>query len=78
MENEGATADAKMVTVMVIHPNFKTVTVTVFLGKLILKSNKTAGNNFDSKPSTSTLLTSTLVFRSGGGSPFGGSNSSGL
>ena len=33
MENEGATADAKTVTVMVIPPNFKTVTVTVILGK---------------------------------------------
>ena len=48
MENEGATAGAKTVTVMVIHPNFKTVTVTVIFGKQILKSNKTAGNNFDS------------------------------
>ena len=38
--NEGVTADAKTVTVMVIksiHPNFKTVTVTVILGKQILK-----------------------------------------
>ena len=45
------TADAKTVTVIVIklsHPNFKTVTVTVIWGKQILKSNKTAGNNFDS------------------------------
>ena len=33
---------------MVIHPDFKTVTVTVIFGKSILKSNKTAGNNFDS------------------------------
>ena len=46
-------ADAKTVTVKVIkyiHPNFKTVTVTVsvILGEKILKSNKTAGNNFDS------------------------------
>ena len=51
MEMKGATADARTVTVMVIkriHPNFKTVTVTVILGKSILKSNKTAGNNFDS------------------------------
>ena len=34
--NEGVTADAKTVTVMVtklIHPNFKTVTVTVIWGK---------------------------------------------
>ena len=30
-----------------IHPNFKTVTVSVILEKWILKSNKTAGNNFD-------------------------------
>ena len=30
--NEGATARAKTVTVMVIHPNFKTVTVTVIFG----------------------------------------------
>ena len=29
IENEGVTAGAKTVTVMVIHPNFKTVTVTV-------------------------------------------------
>ena len=45
------TADAKKVTVMVIkriHPNFKTVTVTVILGNFF-KNNKTAGNNFDSK-----------------------------
>ena len=38
------TADATTVTVMVIkliHPNFKTVTVTVILGKSILRSNKT-------------------------------------
>ena len=42
------TADAKTVTVMEIHPNFKTVTVTVIWGRLILKNNKTAGNNFDS------------------------------
>ena len=45
------TADAKTVTVTVIqliHPNFKTVTVTGIFGKSILKSNKTAGNNFDS------------------------------
>ena len=33
MENEGATAGAKTVTAMVIHPNFKTVTVTVIFGK---------------------------------------------
>ena len=35
MANEGATAGAKTVTVMVIefHPNFKTVTVTVIFGK---------------------------------------------
>ena len=36
MELEGVTADAKTVTVMVIKlipPNFKTVTVTVILGK---------------------------------------------
>ena len=33
---------------MVIHPNFKTVTVTVIFGKSFLKNNKTAGNNFDS------------------------------
>ena len=33
MENEGATAGAKTVTVMVIHPNFKTGTVTVIFGK---------------------------------------------
>ena len=46
--NEGATAGAKTVTVMVIHPNFKTVTVTVIFGRYIFKSNKTAGNNFDS------------------------------
>ena len=36
--NKGVTADAKTVTVMVmvielIHPNFKTITVTVILGK---------------------------------------------
>ena len=42
------TADAKTVTVMESHPNFKTVTVTVIWGKLILKNNKTAGNIFDS------------------------------
>ena len=42
------TAGAKTVTVMVIHPNFKTVTVTVIFGKSILKNNKTAGNNFES------------------------------
>ena len=42
------TADAKTVTVMEIHPNLKTVTVTVIWGKSILKNNKTAGNNFDS------------------------------
>ena len=45
------TADAKTVTVMaikLIHPNSTTVTVTVILGKQILESNKTAGNNFDS------------------------------
>ena len=42
------TADAKTVTVMEIHPNFKTVTATVIWGKSILKNNKTAGNNFDS------------------------------
>ena len=42
------TARAKTVTVMVIHPNFKTVTVTVIFRKSILESNKTAGNNFDS------------------------------
>ena len=45
------TADAKTETVMVIkriHLNFTTVTVTVILGKSILKSNKTAGNHFDS------------------------------
>ena len=42
------TADAKTVTVMEIHPNFKTVTVTVIWGKSILKNNKTAVNNFDS------------------------------
>ena len=42
------TAGAQTVTVMVIHPNFKTVTVTVILEKLILKNNKTAGSNFDS------------------------------
>ena len=47
------TAGAKTVTVMVIHPNFKTVTVTVILEKLILKNNKTAGNNFDSHSSVS-------------------------
>ena len=46
--NEAVTAGAKTVTVMVIHPNFKTVTVTVILEKLILKNNKTAGNNVDS------------------------------
>ena len=47
------TADAKTVTVMVIHPNFKTVTVTVTViwGKLIQVNNKTAGNNFDSNGS---------------------------
>ena len=49
------TADAKTVTVMEIHPNFKTVTVTVIWGKLILKNNKTAGNNFDSNGNTFTL-----------------------
>ena len=42
------TAGTKTVTVMLIHPNFKTVTVTVNFGKSILKNNKTAGNNFDS------------------------------
>ena len=45
------TPDAKTVTVAVIkliHPNFKTVTVTVIWGKEILKNNKTAGNHFDS------------------------------
>ena len=36
-----------MVT-QLIHPNFKTVTVTVISGKIDLKSNMTAGNNFDS------------------------------
>ena len=39
MRNEGVTADAKTVTVMVIkviHQNFKTVTVTVFLGNKFL------------------------------------------
>ena len=44
---EGAAAGTKTVTVMEIHPNFKTVTVTVIFGKSILKNNKTAGNNFD-------------------------------
>ena len=39
MENEGVTAGAKTVTVMVIHPNFKTVTVTVIFGKYILNNN---------------------------------------
>ena len=48
MEMNGVTADAKTVTVMEIHPNFKTVTVTVIRGNQILKNNKTAGNNFDS------------------------------
>ena len=46
------TVDAKTVTVKIIkliHPNFKTVTVTGILERYILKSNKTAGNNFDSK-----------------------------
>ena len=33
MANEGATAGAKTVTVMVIHLNFKTVTVTAMFGK---------------------------------------------
>ena len=33
---------------MNVCPNFKTVTVTVIWGKEILKSNKTAGNTFDS------------------------------
>ena len=33
MGNEGATAGAKTVTAMVIHLNFKTVTVTVIFGK---------------------------------------------
>ena len=33
MENEGATAGSKTVTVMVIHPKFKTVTVTVIFRK---------------------------------------------
>ena len=45
------TADAKTETVTVvksIHPRFKTVTVTVISGKLVLKNNKTASNNFDS------------------------------
>ena len=45
------TADAKTVMVIGIkwvHPNFKTVTVTVIWGKWILKRNKTSGNNFDS------------------------------
>ena len=46
--NEGATAGAKTVTVMEIHPNFKTVTVMVIFGKQILNINKIAGNNFDS------------------------------
>ena len=41
------TAGTKTVTVMVIHPNFKTVTVTVIFGE-IFKNNKTAGTNFDS------------------------------
>ena len=31
--NEGVTVDAKTVTVMDIHPNFKTVTVTVIWGE---------------------------------------------
>ena len=31
--NEGVTADARTVTVKEIHPNFKTVTVTVIWGK---------------------------------------------
>ena len=33
--------------IKLIHPNFKMVTVTVIFGKLMLNSNKTAGNNFD-------------------------------
>ena len=62
--NQGATAGAKTVTVMVIHPNFKTVTVTVtvIFRKLILKSNKTAGNNFDSNGTVSGGAIQTLAW----------------
>ena len=42
MKNDETTEGAKTVTVMVIHPNFKTVTVTLILGKLIQINNKTA------------------------------------
>ena len=60
------TADAKTVTVMEIHLNSKTVTVTVIWGKSILKSNKTAGNNFDSNCKLDFLWPKNCVF----GTPF--------
>ena len=46
------TADAKTVTVMEIHPNFKTATVTVIFGNKFSGVTKTAGNNFDSNGSS--------------------------
>ena len=56
------TADAKTVTVMEIHLNFKTVTVTVIWGKYILENNKTAGNNFDSNGTLGSLGLQSLEF----------------
>ena len=52
---------------MVIHPNFKTVTVTVIWGKLIQMNNKTAGNNFDSNGKSKLIQSKSLwsLYKSG-------------